>query len=226
MNWWLADVHVGTSWRLQELPDTELKHDLSDKPQFGRRYDVFHNKVQFGTLEVSPDLAEGVGMCESVQLEWVRLLPIYAVRAFLDGIALHVCGTDPTTREHAQARTAIEGCLIDVLWRNQQISEFDHDPDYGDLDLKLNGSAVWYFRRGQASLSNALLYPTFDPSDASGPRQANGGTLNVAHHRFAGGQSYKCLINYSVICWRGRRGASWHCALSQTRPHMVVLEQR
>jgi hypothetical protein len=151
VNWWFADEHVGTRWRLQELPDTDLKHHVSDMPHFGRRYDVFHNQVQVGTLEVSPDsLAEKRSVYTSIQLEWVRLLPIYTIREFLDGIALHVCETNPTTKEYAQARAAIEGCLTDALWQTQQISEFDVDQGYGELELNLNGSLVWYFQRRQA----------------------------------------------------------------------------
>jgi hypothetical protein len=37
VNWWFADRHVGSPWRLQELPDTELKLGFSDMPDYGRR---------------------------------------------------------------------------------------------------------------------------------------------------------------------------------------------
>ncbi len=153
MNWWFADEHVGTRWRLQELPNTELKHHFSDMPQFGRRYDVFHNQVQVGTLEVSSGVdysAAKPNVHTSIQLEWVRLLSIGTIRAFLDGIALHVCDSHLIMKEYAQARAAIESCLIDALWQSQQISEFDVEPDYGDIELQLDGSPVWYFRRRQA----------------------------------------------------------------------------
>jgi hypothetical protein len=52
VNWWLGDEHVGGPWRLQELPDTELRLSLGDsRPSFGRRYDIFYNQVPVGTLE-------------------------------------------------------------------------------------------------------------------------------------------------------------------------------
>jgi hypothetical protein len=54
INSWLADKHVGSSWRLQELPDTELRLAGSDMPYFGRRYSIFHSQVGVGTLEVEP----------------------------------------------------------------------------------------------------------------------------------------------------------------------------
>ena len=153
VNGWFANENAATSWRLQERPDTELKHDLSDEPQFGRRYDVFHNQVQVGTLEVSPGVdysAAKPNVHTSIQLEWVRLLSIYTIRDFLDGIALHVCDSHLIMKEYAQARAAIEKCLTDALWQSQQISEFDVEAGYGDIELELDGSPVWYFRRRRA----------------------------------------------------------------------------
>jgi hypothetical protein len=153
VNWWFGDEHVGTGWRLQELPETERKHSLSDAPQFGRRYDVFYNQVRLGTLEVSPSVgydAKNPDVHTSVQLERVRLLPIGTVRAFLNGIALHVCRPDPITKEYGEARAAIEECLTDALWQAHQIAEFEVDEDQRELDLQLNGAAVWYSSRRQA----------------------------------------------------------------------------
>jgi hypothetical protein len=75
VNWWLADEHVGTRWRLQVLPDTDRKHGFSDMPQFGRRYDVFHNQVNVGTLEVCPGVGYSAAKPDvytSIQQEWVR----------------------------------------------------------------------------------------------------------------------------------------------------------
>lgn len=153
VNWWFGDEHVGTGWRLQELPDTERKHVLSDTPQFGRRYDVFYNQVRLGTLEVCPGAgydAKTPDVHTSVQVEWVRLLPIGTIRAFLNGIALHVCRPDPITKEYGEARAAIEESLTDALWQTQQISEYELEESYGELKLHLNGAAVWYSSRRQA----------------------------------------------------------------------------
>lgn len=55
-NWWLADDTVGTHWRLQELPDGDLSLnvDSSYGPTLGRCYDIFHNQVRLGRLEIQP----------------------------------------------------------------------------------------------------------------------------------------------------------------------------
>jgi hypothetical protein len=55
VNRWLAECYFGgsTPWRLQELPDTELKLGYRERPDYGRRYAIFYNQVSLGTLEVS-----------------------------------------------------------------------------------------------------------------------------------------------------------------------------
>lgn len=162
VNWWLADEDVGTNWRLQELPDTDLKHSFSDMPQFGRRYDVFHNQVKVGTLEVSPGVeygSEKPDVRTSIQLKWVRLLDVYTIREFLGGIALHVCDPHPGTMGYLEARAAIEGCLTNALWDAQRISEYDLEPDYGDIELQLNGTPIWYLQRREAPAFKARFGP-------------------------------------------------------------------
>jgi hypothetical protein len=56
VNWWLADEHIGSRWRLQELPDRDvsLNVDFSHGPILGQRYDIFHNQVHLGHLEIRP----------------------------------------------------------------------------------------------------------------------------------------------------------------------------
>src|SRR5215831_4387881 len=53
VNWWLVETDGGSPWRLQEMPDTELKLPPLEDPAFGRRYSIFHNQIRLGTLEVS-----------------------------------------------------------------------------------------------------------------------------------------------------------------------------
>src|SRR5690606_33983862 len=54
LNSWLEHE---SPWRVQELPDTELKLDGSDSPCYGRRYAIYHNQARLGTLEIRASLA-------------------------------------------------------------------------------------------------------------------------------------------------------------------------
>ncbi len=156
VNWWLADD--GGPWRLQELPDTELKLNSSAMegfgPDFGRRYAIFYNQVRSGTLEVSPGLdysAEQPNVRTDIHLDWVRLLSFRIIREFLVDIALHVCDANPNTQEYVQTQIHIDRALIEPLWQTQEITDLGMDgEDWGELELRLDGTAGWYLVRRQA----------------------------------------------------------------------------
>jgi hypothetical protein len=144
--------HLRESWRRQELSDTGLRLDHPDSPSYGRRYEIYHNQVRVGELEVSASHLDD-NVIANTKLDWVRLLPISTIRALLRGLALHICDPDQTSEEYRQARVALDNCLTDTLWQAQRITEFDYQ-DYGGLELQLEGSAKWYFeRRGSAGFA-------------------------------------------------------------------------
>jgi hypothetical protein len=154
VNWWLGDEDVGSPWRLQELPNTELSIGFRDTPSFGRRYDIFYNQVRLGTLEIYPGYpysAEQQTVYTAIELEWVRLLDFDTLRGFLENIASHVCNNDTRSKEYLETRVYIDRALSRVLWQNQRITQFDFDGQgYGELELLLEGSPVRYFDRRQA----------------------------------------------------------------------------
>lgn len=152
VNWWLADEYVGGPWRLQEMPETELKlGGISDMPDFGRRYAIFHNKVRLGTLEVSatfPYKIENRNVRATIELDFVRLLAFDAITAFLDGIAMHISNPDPNSKEHLETSLGIISGVTQVIWQTQQFSRYRIDGgDWGELELQVNGAASWYFTR-------------------------------------------------------------------------------
>jgi hypothetical protein len=51
MNWYLADDDETSSWRLQELPDTDVG-TAEAGPTSGRAYEVFYNQTRVGRLEI------------------------------------------------------------------------------------------------------------------------------------------------------------------------------
>jgi hypothetical protein len=155
VNWWLSDSDVGGPWRLQELPDTELALQFSDMPNFGRRYSIFYNQVNIGTLEVFPAglrySAEKPLVYADIEIEWVRLLSLGTIREFLADIALHVTDSNPNTNEHLQTEILIDRALAEAMWRTYRISESGMDGEsYGQLELRLHGLATWYFDRKRA----------------------------------------------------------------------------
>ena len=157
VNSWLADPHVGGPWRLQELPDAELSLGVSDSPTHGRRYAIFYNQERLGTVEVSDFFyrTEAPRVITRLRVDYVRLLSFDAVRNFLSAIALHTCDASPDSKEYSQATQAIDRAMTEVLWQTQQISTFGmNGKDWGKLDLRLDGTAGWYFERRGALRRN------------------------------------------------------------------------
>jgi hypothetical protein len=155
VNWWLAEEYNQRPWRLQELPkvDLSLHGDFTHGPRYGRSYAIFHNQERLGALEISPGLkysAESPQIITHVELESVRVLPFDTIRTFLTDIALHTCDFDRGTEEYFQAQQAIDRAMTEALWQMNQVSRFGLDfvgDDYGEIHLRLDGTATWYVGR-------------------------------------------------------------------------------
>ncbi len=158
VNWWFADKHVDSCWRLQELSDGHLllSVDASFGPTLGRSYDVFHNQVRVGRLEISPGGdygAETPAIFTEIELHSIRLLSFDSVAGFLRDIAMHVTDRKAKTDVDFDVNHAIVSALTKALWETQRITEFEDldGQDWGELSLHLQGHAPsWYFRRREA----------------------------------------------------------------------------
>jgi hypothetical protein len=146
VNGWLSDAQFGVPWRLQELPETELRLAISDSPKFGRRYQIFYNQEQIGELEVSagyPYTPTVRNVYANLELDWVRFLSFSRLTGFLHDIASHI----QTDGSHLAMQNSIHHAIMEAMWRSVQIHEYDLGTDYGQLELQLAGTADWYFRK-------------------------------------------------------------------------------
>jgi hypothetical protein len=164
VNWWLADEAVGSRWRLQELPETELSlHGVFDYgPTFGRSYAVFYNQVRLGALEVKPHFsysADDPRVITYIHLDNVRLLSFETIRDFFAAIAELACYDSRDGKEYFKtqqaAQQAIDRAMTEALWRSNEVDVYNNmldrierinAPDYGEIDLRLDGVARWYRR--------------------------------------------------------------------------------
>ena len=174
VNWWLADEHVRSRWRLQELPETELRLPMvfsgyePQGPTFGRSYAVFYNQARLGALEVKPHFsysADDPRVITYIHLDGVRLLSFETIRDFFAAIAEHACYDSRDGKEYFKAQLAIDRAMTEALWRSNEV-DVDNNildnidarhrlldqaalaaglaPDYGEIDLQLDGVARWY----------------------------------------------------------------------------------
>jgi hypothetical protein len=155
VNWWLADPDVGgRPWRLQELPEVDLSlhGNFNYGPVYGRSYAIFYNQERVGTLEISSGFqysSENPRVFTYIQLDLVRVFSFDTVRTFLTDIAYHTCDFRPGTSEYFQAEQAIDRAMTEVLWHVNQVSRYGLHlgEDYGELNLRLDGTATWYVGR-------------------------------------------------------------------------------
>jgi len=177
VNWWLADEHVGSRWRLQELPETELSlHGVFDYgPTFGRSYAVFYNQVRLGALEVEPFSysADDPRVITYIHLDDVRLLSFETIRDFFAAIAEHACYDSRDGKEYLEAQQAIDRAMTEALWRSNEVDVYNNmldrfeainTPDYGEIDLRLDGVARWYLERREA-LRKQAPQPPAEPAE-------------------------------------------------------------
>jgi hypothetical protein len=168
VNWWLADEHVDSRWRLQELPETELSlHGVFDcGPIFGRSYAVFYNQVRVGELEVTPLFKYNPDRPElitRIHLEYVRLLSLETIRDFFHAIGMHAC-CYKNSKEYFEAQQAIDRALTKALWRSNRVDVYNiNAPDYGEIDLQLDGVASWYLERREALRKQEAARALFRP---------------------------------------------------------------
>ena len=130
----------------------------------GRRYDIFHNQVLMGQLEVSAYVPYGPSersVHASVRLMRSRLLNMEVLTRFLHDIASHVEDKAPLSLGGLKAQQAIDHAMLKVVWKHQQISRWKDMPEsWGDLELDLYGPASFYFVRRDAPARKSELRAT------------------------------------------------------------------
>jgi hypothetical protein len=130
-------------------------------PTFGRSYAVFYNQVRLGALEVEPSFrysADDPRVITYIHLDDVRLLSFETIRDFFAAIAEHACYDSRDGKEYFEAQQAIDRAMTEALWRSNEV-DVDNNildningaaPDYGEIDLQLDGVARWYLERREA----------------------------------------------------------------------------
>jgi hypothetical protein len=161
-NSWLTDPYIhphNSPWRLQELPKSELSLWAGGSgPAYGRTYAVFHNQVRVGEIEIKPHWkysTQTPRVKTHVELDWVRLLHFERIRSFLTDIAMHISESNPDALEYLRANQQIDLAMTRVLWGTQEISQYGLEPDYGEIEVELDGLASFYLERRQAFRNQA-----------------------------------------------------------------------
>jgi len=140
----LANRQMGDEpWRFQEKSNTVLSSSF-EGPSYGRRYDIFHNQLKIGLIEVSADVfqeftPDAPYVNTEIKLEHVRLLPFHEVIGFLNWVAGRLAvGEDQ--RVPVEIKMQNLTAMTECLW---PVEELD-DPAWTELSVMWDGKATHY----------------------------------------------------------------------------------
>lgn len=150
----MLNHHLADSWSVEELNDTDVRDPLSDGPKVGRRYRVWYNACELGTIQVTvggidwifnPEHFES-NRCASVliDLNYLRFVPYQDAHNFVSTIALLTFQDRKDARNLASAEAT--AALASYLWESVRCPEiavaFEHRLE-GPYDLLREVTDGW-----------------------------------------------------------------------------------
>ncbi|AWC22030.1 hypothetical protein CO731_01486 [Aminobacter sp. MSH1] len=152
----MLNRHIADPWAVEELRDTEIRDYVSDGPEYGRRYRVFYNACEMGTLQVS---IGGIGWITSpekfeeerearalLELDYLRFVPHDDAHSLVAAVELFIgkFSDGEVAREHASLRASRS--LTAHLWESIRKPEVAQSFEYrasGPYDLVRHTSQHW-----------------------------------------------------------------------------------
>lgn len=160
VNWWLADEFTASRFRLQDLPegDLRLNVDFSSGPILGRAFAIFYNQTNVGRLEISPmhDYATpNPQVSTSIEIDWARFFGFDELVQFVGAVAMHVTRSDA---DRLNNYPSIQTAMTKTLWENYRISQYQQNEadDWGELNVGFQGEARFYLDRRDAPARKQL----------------------------------------------------------------------
>jgi hypothetical protein len=178
VNWWLADEFTESRFRLQDLPDGDVRLNIDYRagPVYGRCFALYYNQTKLGRLEIHPSYNYSIQTPEvstSVEIDWARFVGFDELTEFLDVIAMHTTSQNSKIDKIATGQSIHYG-LTKTLWENYRVSKYDNpdNEDWGELNLSFHGMADFYIGRRDAPArprwAGAAAAPSKERSEKSG----------------------------------------------------------
>jgi hypothetical protein len=149
LNHWLAgdeDEPRRNPWRVQELPDPELRIlGPHDAPAYGRRYDIFYNQIKVGDLEIDPHWEYSSAepkVTVALELDCARWLPFGQIHNLIYWIAtLAASRGGPHGEEHRTVALALHDAALRRLWQIKYDRSIDDRAMGGEIRIQFSGTA-------------------------------------------------------------------------------------
>jgi hypothetical protein len=149
LNHWLAgdeDEPRRNPWRVQELPDPELRIlGPHDAPAYGRRYDIFYNQIKVGDLEIDPHWEYSSAepkVTVALELDCARWLPFGQIHSLIYWMAtLTASRGGPHGEEHRAVVLALHDAALRRLWQIKYDRSIDDRAMGGEIRIQFSGTA-------------------------------------------------------------------------------------
>ncbi|MBY3314747.1 hypothetical protein [Rhizobium laguerreae] len=143
----VMNQHLPDAWAIEELPKTDLRG--YEGPEFGRKYRVWYNACEIGTMQVSlgvggllkrDKFAENRAARVELDLEYLRFISYRDARGLLYEVALLVgsFAKDDGETSRSKAQAIASDALGAHLWETVRHPEFDPSFEFqvdGPYDL-------------------------------------------------------------------------------------------
>ncbi|RUW49791.1 hypothetical protein EOA32_21405 [Mesorhizobium sp. M1A.F.Ca.ET.072.01.1.1] len=130
----VLNQHLSEGWAIEEINDTDVRS--FDGPEVGRRYRVFYNACQMGTIQVTvggsdwifhpEEFADNRKARVGLELDYLRFVPFGAAHSLVTTLALYV-GQFSHDSEGARERasTIANSALAGHLWESVRTPDID-----------------------------------------------------------------------------------------------------
>ena len=142
-------------WCIEELPDTLVRDYQSDSPEIGRRYRVFYNACNMGTLQVLPagdvlkDIEDWKNAPEAhaiLQLNYLQFVPWDEAAALVRAVEVLMGRFEDYDAAWARASAAATAALSAHLWEVVRVPDIAMDfyhSTHGPYDTVRETNARW-----------------------------------------------------------------------------------
>jgi hypothetical protein len=165
-------AYIQSSWRLRELPDSDVGTLTSMGPVLGRQFEVLYGNGVVGHLALQPGWQYALDHPEVIaesKIEDARSFPARDLISLLTAIADHIAGD--TRDDIERASRVVRDAMLDSMWLVGPRVLIQPET----LDVRLQGTGKFYLQRaGLVPRERSALDDMFDdirnPSEPSPAR--------------------------------------------------------